>query len=89
MKTSFSDWKQVEPTFAMNDQFIYAVMHKVFDTDALESSRPMSIAVNTPAEIDQVDYLIFFDEQLRLNSLQTLFEFLNPIGVWYNFIWQR
>lgn len=45
----------------MNDQFIFAVMHKVFDTDALESSRPMSIAVNTPAEIDQVLLSLYFN----------------------------
>jgi len=77
MKTSFSVWKQVEPTFAMNDQFIYAVMHKVFDTDALESSRPMSIAVNTPAEIDQVPFWSFY---LLWCAAKTLF-IANVIGI--------
>lgn len=37
----------------MNDQYVLEVLHKVFGDDALESSRPLSVEVNTQEEIDQ------------------------------------
>ena len=36
----------------MNDQFIIENLQYVFGVDALETSRPINIEVNTPAEIN-------------------------------------
>ncbi|KAI9551913.1 hypothetical protein GHT06_022250 [Daphnia sinensis] len=44
----------VEPGFRMSDQFILENLQYVFGVDALETSRPINIEVNTPAEINSM-----------------------------------
>ncbi|XP_033120518.1 aminopeptidase N-like [Anneissia japonica] len=46
--------EEVEPTWQMQDQFLENDIHPVFKVDALETSRPISIEVRTPAEINQM-----------------------------------
>ena len=53
---------QAEPTFQYFDQFILEVLHKVFATDALESSRPLNAEVNDLDDIEQVFDTISYDK---------------------------
>lgn len=41
---------QVEPDFRMKEQILFD-MHRVFIVDSLETSRPITMQVNTPTEI--------------------------------------
>jgi aminopeptidase N len=52
----------VEPGFEMQKQIIYEDLHYVFGIDALESSRPMNIQVNTPAQINQMFDAISYEK---------------------------
>ena len=44
----------MEPGFRMNEQFILENLQYVMIQDSLESSRPINIEVNTPAEISSL-----------------------------------
>ncbi|EFX81628.1 hypothetical protein DAPPUDRAFT_317254 [Daphnia pulex] len=52
----------VEPDFRMNDQFIIENLQYVFGVDALETSRPINIEVNTPAEINSMFDAISYEK---------------------------
>ncbi|KAI9551545.1 hypothetical protein GHT06_021878 [Daphnia sinensis] len=52
----------VEPDFKMNDQFILENLQYVFGIDALETSRPINIEVNTPAEINSMFDAISYEK---------------------------
>ena len=52
----------VEPAFEMQNQIIYEDLHYVFGIDALESSRPMNIQVNTPDQINQMFDAISYEK---------------------------
>ncbi|XP_046631005.1 aminopeptidase N-like [Daphnia pulicaria] len=52
----------VEPDFKMNDQFIIENLQYVFGIDALETSRPINIEVNTPAEINSMFDAISYEK---------------------------
>jgi aminopeptidase N len=54
----------VEPDFKMNDQFIIENLQYVFGIDALETSRPINIDVNTPAEINSMFDAISYEKGL-------------------------
>ena len=46
----------------MNEQFTVTDLHYVFGIDALESSRPIDFAVNTPGEINQMFDAISYEK---------------------------
>ncbi|KAK4001974.1 hypothetical protein OUZ56_003836 [Daphnia magna] len=52
----------VEPDFKMNDQFVIENLQYVFGIDALETSRPINIEVNTPAEISSLFDAISYEK---------------------------
>ena len=54
--------KKVEPDFKMNDQFVIENLQYVFGVDALETSRPINIEVNTPAEISSLFDAISYEK---------------------------
>jgi aminopeptidase N len=54
--------KKVEPDFKMNDQFVVENLQYVFGVDALETSRPINIEVNTPAEISSLFDAISYEK---------------------------
>ena len=53
---------QVEPDFKMTDQFVIENLQYVFGVDALETSRPINIEVNTPAEINSLFDAISYEK---------------------------
>jgi len=52
----------VEPGFFMDEQFIIENLQYVFATDALETSRPINIDVNTPDEISSLFDAISYEK---------------------------
>ncbi len=54
--------QQVEPDFKMNDQFVIENLQYVFGIDALETSRPINIEVNTPEEISSLFDAISYEK---------------------------
>lgn len=44
----------VEPTWNFLDQFVVIELHNVFDLDSLESSHPVSVQVDNPAQINDI-----------------------------------
>lgn len=46
----------------MNDQFVIENLQYVFGIDALETSRPINIEVNTPAEISSLFDAISYEK---------------------------
>ncbi len=52
----------MEPDFKMNDQFVVENLQYVFGVDALETSRPINIEVNTPAEISALFDAISYEK---------------------------
>ena len=60
----------------MNDQITVVDMQYVFGIDALESSRPINLEVNTPAEINQMFDAISYEKgttkNFRLQKLRLL-----------------
>jgi aminopeptidase N len=59
----------VEPDFKMNDQFIIENLQYVFGIDALETSRPINIEVNTPAEINSMFDAISYEKGITETSI--------------------
>ncbi len=64
----------MEPDFRMNDQFIIENLQYVFGVDALETSRPINIEVNTPAEINSMFDAISY-EKGWINDVNLLYLF--------------
>lgn len=57
----------------MNEQFTVTDLHYVFGIDALESSRPIDLEVNTPSEINQMFDAISYEKgKLFLHSFSSL-----------------
>ncbi|XP_033121289.1 aminopeptidase N-like isoform X2 [Anneissia japonica] len=52
----------VEPTWAMDEQFLFLDLHPVFDSDALASSRPVLAHVETVDEISQQFDIIAYNK---------------------------
>lgn len=44
----------VEPTWKFLDQFVVIELHNVFELDSLESSHPVSVKVDNPAQINDI-----------------------------------
>lgn len=44
----------VEPTWNFLDQFVVVELHNVFELDSLESSHPVSVKVDNPAQINDI-----------------------------------
>lgn len=59
----------MEPDFKMNDQFIIENLQYVFGIDALETSRPINIEVNTPAEINSMFDAISYEKGFAETSI--------------------
>lgn len=59
----------------MNDQFVIENLQYVFGVDALETSRPINIEVNTPAEISSLFDAISYEKGKRqfIIALKMLF----------------
>ena len=51
----------------MNEQFILENLQYVFGADALETSRPINIEVNTPAEINSLFDSISYEKGFIFN----------------------
>jgi aminopeptidase N len=65
----------------MNDQFIIENLQYVFGVDALETSRPINIEVNTPAEINSMFDAISYEKGYfidRTNNASIQHEILIP-----------
>lgn len=60
----------------MNDQFIIENLQYVFGVDALETSRPINIEVNTPAEINSMFDAISYEKG-----------WINDVNLLYLFTW--
>lgn len=61
---------QVEPGFKMNEQFILENLQYVMGVDALETSRPINIDVNTPAEINSMFDAISYEKGINFLTSQ-------------------
>lgn len=44
----------MEPTWNFLDQFVVIELHNVFELDSLESSHPVSVKVDNPAQINDI-----------------------------------
>ena len=55
----------------MNDQFIIENLQYVFGVDALETSRPINIEVNTPAEINSMFDAISYEKGYSIDRTNT------------------
>lgn len=44
----------VHPTWKVLDQFVVIELHNVFEMDSLESSHPVSVVVDNPAQINEI-----------------------------------
>lgn len=70
----------------MNDQFIIENLQYVFGVDALETSRPINIEVNTPAEIDRLFDAISYEKgnclfiSRKTNWMLFIFNNSNQLG---------
>lgn len=59
----------MEPSFNMNDQFGIVTLQAVFQTDSLESSRPINMQVTTTDEINAMFDTISYNKGFNINKL--------------------
>ncbi|XP_019622953.1 PREDICTED: aminopeptidase Ey-like isoform X2 [Branchiostoma belcheri] len=63
----------VEPTWAMEDQFLIADLHPVFALDSLSTSHPISLPVNHPDEISQIFDTISYSKGASIIRMMSSF----------------
>lgn len=63
----------VEPSFKMKEQFVIEKLQYVFGIDALESSRPINVEVNTPDEINGLFDAISYEKGASIIRMASAF----------------